>query len=312
MNRPRGLALIGLLTVLDGAWGAIVPFVGPLFGYRSHGQSAWQWSSLHGVLYLAPGVVAVLFGLIILARARAVTRGPVGFAGLVVAACGAWFVVGPALWPTFGTGPVFTPAATAMDNFVHQVGYNLGVGVILAMLGGMALKSLARDREIAVEGREPIDAVARREGAVGREPYVGDRHPVEPARRETMTPGSEPVSGRDPGPVAGREPVVGRDRVVEDGAVGRDRGPVAGREPVVGRDRGPVVGREPGLGRDRGSGATPTGVGNGAHLEPEGERARGQGGDGIPAAGIPADGVPEEGVPVDGARRRGLLRRFSR
>ncbi|MDQ2724026.1 MAG: hypothetical protein M3Y36_00790 [Actinomycetota bacterium] len=288
LTRPRGLALIGLLTVLDGAWGAIVPFVGPLFGYRSHGQSAWQWSSLHGVLYLAPGVVAVLFGLIILARARAVTRGPVGFAGLVVAACGAWFVVGPALWPTFGTGPVFTPAATAMDNFVHQVGYNLGVGVILAMLGGMALKALARDREVAVEGREPIDAVAPHEGVVGREPYVGDRHPVEPAPRETMSPGSEPVSGRDPGPVAGREPVVGGDR-------------------ALGRDRGPVAGREPGFGRDRGPGATPTGVGNGAHLEPEGERARGQGGDGIPAAGVPG-----EGVPVDGGRRRGLLRRFSR
>ena len=217
-HRPRGLALIGLLTVLDGAWGAAVPFIGPLFGYRSHGQGAWQWSSLHGVLYLAPGAVAVLFGLIILARARSVTRGPVGFAGLVVAACGAWFVVGPALWPTFGTGPVFTPASTAMDNFVHQVGYNLGVGVILAMLGGMALKALARDRVVPVEGREAYADRAPVEPA-RREPYAPvepahreaevDRGRVDPTRRESMTPGS----GR------------GVDRVSDERLAARDRGP---------------------------------------------------------------------------------------
>ena len=223
-HRPRGLALIGLLTVLDGAWGAAVPFIGPLFGYRSHGQGAWQWSSLHGVLYLAPGAVAVLFGLIILARARSVTRGPVGFAGLVVAACGAWFVVGPALWPTFGTGPVFTPASTAMDNFVHQVGYNLGVGVILAMLGGMALKALARDRVVPLEGgevyadrapveparREPYAPVepARRGPDVDRRPVEPERGRLDPTRRESMTPGAGPG-----------------DRVADERLAARDRGP---------------------------------------------------------------------------------------
>lgn len=297
-HRPRGLALIGLLTVLDGAWGALVPFIGPLFGYRSHGQSAWQWSSLHGVLYLAPGAVAVLFGLIILARARSVSRGPVGFAGLVVAACGAWFVVGPALWPTFGTGPVFTPASSAMDNFVHQVGYNLGVGVILAMLGGMALKALTRDRAVAVEGREPYDErgpsgtvapAAATPVAEGREPYVGDRHPVEPTRREAMTPGAEPVADRDR--VSDRDPVAGRD-----GGADRER--------LEERDRGP--------------GATPAEVGNGRHQQVEGERVHREGGEGVPAEGVAGDRVPPDGVPGDrvpadsGHERRGLRRLFSR
>jgi hypothetical protein len=152
--RPAGLGFIGALMVLLGAWGALVPFIGPLWGYRSHGQGAWHWSALHGVLYVAPGAVAVLFGLIVMGRARSVTRAATGFAGLVVAACGAWFVVGPALWPTFGHGAVFTPGSSAFQTFLKQVGYNLGVGVLLAALGGMAMKALAKDR-VAVT-RQPV------------------------------------------------------------------------------------------------------------------------------------------------------------
>lgn len=287
VNRPRGLALIGLLTVLDGAWGAIVPFIGPLFGFRSHGQDAWQWSSLHGILYLAPGAVAVLFGLIILARARSVTRGSVGFAGLVVAACGAWFVVGPALWPTFGTGPVFTPAATAMDNFIHQVGYNLGVGVILAILGGMALKALARDREVAVEGREPHDerlaATTYAPGAVGREPAVDDRRPAEPTRREPtrrepMMPATEPVGERRVAQDRVAEDRFAGDRVGEERVGGRDR--VAGdrvSEDRVGEER--LVERDPGLRAPSG------GVGNRSLRRRDEERVRREGGDGVPPNG---------------------------
>ncbi len=151
-TRPSGIGFIGALTVLLGAWGALVPFIGPLFGYQSHGQDAWKWSELHGVLYVAPGAVAVLFGLIILGRARSVTRAATWFAGLIVLACGAWFVVGPSLWPTFGSGTVFTPGTTAFDTFVKQVGYNLGVGVLLAALGGMAMKAVTKDK---VVGRTP-------------------------------------------------------------------------------------------------------------------------------------------------------------
>lgn len=286
-HRPRGLALIGLLTVLDGAWGAAVPFIGPLFGYRSHGQAAWQWSSLHGLLYLAPGAVAVLFGLVILTRARSVTRGPVGFAGLMVAACGAWFVVGPALWPTFGTGPVFTPASTAMDNFVHQVGYNLGVGVVLAMLGGMALKALARDRVVPLEGREayadraPVDPAGRGSYApvepARREPEV-DRRPVEPGRG-AVEPGRgavDPASQESMTLGAGRDV----DRVSDERLAARDRVP---------GDRTAEVGD--------GMTRRPADEARGERL-PRDERTGREGGDEVPAEA--------------GGERRGLRGLFSR
>ena len=201
--RPTGLGLIGILTVLLGAWGALVPFIGPLFGYRSHGQGSWHWSELHGLLYVAPGAVAVLFGLVILGRARAVTRAATGFAGLVVAACGAWFVVGPSLWPTFGTGAVFTPGSTSFDTFVKEVGYNLGVGVLLAVFGGMAMKASTRDK-LAVRRS---DREVRRDSHAIPAPEEDGRD--DPADRH------EPIG--DPSrPAAGEPAVVGeRDSRIE-------------------------------------------------------------------------------------------------
>src|ERR1700678_2025461 len=145
--------------VVCGVWGAVVPFVGPSFGYRSHGQAAWQWSSMHAVVYLAPGLVAALFGLIILGLGFNPARIVIGLAGFIVVACGAWFVFSPALWPTFGTGAVFEPARTAIGNFGNQFGYNLAVGVLLIALGGMAMKPSVPDRYPLVVIDEPmIDA----------------------------------------------------------------------------------------------------------------------------------------------------------
>ncbi|MDQ6837157.1 MAG: hypothetical protein M3137_02125 [Actinomycetota bacterium] len=281
------------MTVLDGAWGALVPFIGPLFNYRSHGQDAWQWSTLHGVLYVAPGAVAVLCGLIILSRAGSHTRGSIGFAGLLVAACGAWFVVGPALWPTFGTGPVFTPAGSALDSFVNQVGYNLGVGVILAVLGGMALKALARDRPVAVDGGMVDDRpVATAAPVADRRPATRaaseDRRPVEPPR-EAYVEDRRPVAPRE-AEVASREAEVApvatpvETRNAEDR---RRRGP--GEPP-----EGPVGARS--LNRQDNRQEQPV-EGGGGPLREGGDATRAEGG--APLRG----GEP---------RRGGLRRLFSR
>ncbi|MGH9076090.1 MAG: hypothetical protein ACRDY0_01320 [Acidimicrobiales bacterium] len=154
LHLPGGLVPLGLGAVILGAWGGIVPFVGPLFNYSSNGAPAWQWSTMHSLLYLVPGAVAMVAGVLILAQARAVShpgaaRGSVALAGLVLVACGAWFVIGPVAWPALGrTTLVFGTAGSATDNFLNQIGYNLGVGVLLATLGGMALKALAAEREV--------------------------------------------------------------------------------------------------------------------------------------------------------------------
>ncbi|MGI8753827.1 MAG: hypothetical protein ACR2MN_16245 [Acidimicrobiales bacterium] len=138
-----GLTALGLLTILTGAWGGIVAYIGPTFGYSSNGVGSWSWTWQHSLLYLIPGAVAVFCGLL-LWGAAARTRGGSGrvgpgFAGLLIVASGAWFVLGPLVWAMFYTTPVVFGPASATANFINQLGYNVGTGVVLAVLGGMTL-----------------------------------------------------------------------------------------------------------------------------------------------------------------------------
>lgn len=66
MAAPRapGLSLLGLLVVLLGAWGGIIAFVGPTFGYRASKSGSFAWTAPHVFLYLVPGAVAIAFGLL--------------------------------------------------------------------------------------------------------------------------------------------------------------------------------------------------------------------------------------------------------
>lgn len=150
--RPAGYGTIGILAVLLGAWGGIVPYVGPVFGYSSNGAGSWVWSLQHAVLYLIPGAAALFAGLLLLGMVPRswLGRGRLGgsFAGWLLILCGAWFVLGPFAWPILHAGsPVFATTSPA-NMFAHEVGYNLGTGLLLAVLGAMALKAGVRDRSI--------------------------------------------------------------------------------------------------------------------------------------------------------------------
>lgn len=145
----RGLGLLGLLIVLLGAWGGIVAYVGPIFGYRANGSASFHWTTVHTLLYLLPGAVAVGWGLIILITLM--TRGDGGLplvkviAAVGVMACGAWFVLGPVVWPIFSSSVVFAPAPTPLIRFVNEIGYNLGPGLLLTILGTVVLARPAID-----------------------------------------------------------------------------------------------------------------------------------------------------------------------
>lgn len=144
---PAGLGLVGVLAVLDGAWGGIVPYVGPAFGYRSNGQPSFQWTTEHVLLYLIPGVAGIVAGLMLLGFMR--SRFGAAIAGLLAVAAGAWFVLGVVAWPLLYSSPsVFTPTTTQAANFANLLGYNLGPGIVLAVLGGMALGAARRDRVV--------------------------------------------------------------------------------------------------------------------------------------------------------------------
>ena len=63
--RSRG-ALSGFLLLALGAWGALIPFVGPYFDFAYTPDSPWVWTVGRGWLEVLPGAVAAVGGLLLL------------------------------------------------------------------------------------------------------------------------------------------------------------------------------------------------------------------------------------------------------
>jgi hypothetical protein len=135
--RSRGV-LSGLLLVLLGAWGALVPFVGPYFHYAYTPDKAWTYTTGRLWLEILPGAAAFLGGLILLASAY---RPAAHFGAWLAALSGAWFVLGGVIGPTWigmqmnpGT-PVGGPATRAAE----LIGLFTGLGVVIVLLAATAL-----------------------------------------------------------------------------------------------------------------------------------------------------------------------------
>ena len=253
--RPVGAAEVGLLAALVGAWGAISVFVGPLFGYRPTSANAWTWTTQNWFLHLLPGAVAVVAGLMILSaspsRRRAGTGGPTGLAALLIVAAGAWFVIGPALWATFESGQPFATGTSSWTSFLNQVGSSLGPGLLLAMLGGMALKAViarpaATVDELPAEGASMAATAPATEHRMAREDRLAadDRLAGESRTAGDETTRLQPATG----PTENRM-VADRGRGVElrRRARGLDAGRVSAGHRMAAPDRWPPRAGEIGL-----------------------------------------------------------------
>jgi hypothetical protein len=175
------LSTIGLLTVAISAWGGIIPYVGPTFGYSADGSGSWQWNLTHSVLALVPGAIGCLIGLSFLARIPDSGIGrrktSLSMAGLIAILCGAWFVIGPLAWPVIDNTRAYFVGATPLRMLANEAGYSLGTGVILAMCGAFAIGWATRhnrpltDSNRAVASETPVvPASTTSDGAVA-EPY---------------------------------------------------------------------------------------------------------------------------------------------
>jgi hypothetical protein len=156
--RRRG-GLCGLLLILLGAWGGLIPFVGPYFKYAYSPDKTWFYSSGRLYLSILPAAAAVLGGLLIAAtRSRAVGT----FGGLLAAVGGAWFLVGAPVVDivlkktsiTPGTPvPHGTTAAgtTSVWMFLETVGFFVGVGILIIFFGAIAVGrfSMLSHRDVA-------------------------------------------------------------------------------------------------------------------------------------------------------------------
>ena len=132
----------GVVLILLGAWGALVPFVGPYFHYAYTPDKAWAYNSGRLWLSVLPGAAAVLGG--------------------------AWFAVGGILGPTWsGTwmNPGTPVGGTGM-RAVEQLGFFTGLGIVIVLVAAMALgrclvaavQPAVPDGEAEVEAsRDPAD-----------------------------------------------------------------------------------------------------------------------------------------------------------
>jgi hypothetical protein len=160
MPRSRGAAS-GLLIVLLGIWGGLVPFLGPSFGYSFTPDLSWHWTTGRLLLEVLPAVATVLGGLAVMGSASRIS----GSAGAWLAAAGgAWFVTGQwfsTLWNN-GVMQAGTPTATSdLGQVAEWIGFFLGLGVVIVFLAATALgrmsvvgvrdARLARDRMVDAE-----------------------------------------------------------------------------------------------------------------------------------------------------------------
>lgn len=174
--RSRGAAS-GLLLVLLGIWGGLVPFLGPVFGYAFTPDDAWHFTWGRFWLEVLPAIATVLGGLWLLASANRISG---WFGAWLAAAGGAWFIVGPEvsrLWND-GTMAAGSPASsTDLGQVAEWVGFFLGLGAVIVFLAALALGRMSvvgirdvrrvyadRDDVVATDGR--VDTTDGRDGRV--------------------------------------------------------------------------------------------------------------------------------------------------
>lgn len=181
--RTRG-ALNGVLLVLLGVWGGLVPFIGPRFGFAYTPSATWTmtWGRLW--LETVPAAATVLGGLILVGSANRVAG---LWAAWLAALGGAWFVVGPSVSQVFFSGrsqagsPL--PGGSAVHTMLEELAVFYGLGAVIVFLAAVAL---GRFSVIGVREHEAV--VAEREAAsvpADNDPAHADDTQVLPTGRNT-------------------------------------------------------------------------------------------------------------------------------
>ena len=219
--RSRG-AFCGLLLILLGAWGGLVPFIGPHFHYAYTPDTSWTYTTGRLLLEILPGAATALGGLIVLgSRNRPVAM----FGAWLAALSGAWFAVGgilSTLWTAGGVSAAGTPVGGAGARVAEQVGFFTGLGLVVAFLGALALGRFAvvgvKETRIIAREQETRDQEIRNQDA--RDQEIREQE----ARRQQVT-AEEAVA---PATVGAPARTISPEATAADGAVTTDDADDAG------------------------------------------------------------------------------------
>jgi hypothetical protein len=150
----------GLLILILGVWGGLVPFIAPYFHFALGPDKSWTWTSGRLFLSVIPAAVAVLGGLMLIGAGSHASARP---GALLAIAAGVWFAIGPDvshLWNS--AGAVGAAHGSTGIRTLEMVAYHSGLGAVIAALGGYALpRFIATPAAAAAPGAA---ATSRRRG----------------------------------------------------------------------------------------------------------------------------------------------------
>lgn len=162
--------MTGFGLVVLGAWGALIPFVGPYFNYAYTPNHTWTWTAARFWLEVLPGGVTFFAGLLLLVTAHRVVA---YLAAWLAIAAGAWFVVGPLLAPLWRANYLGSPVGDRTDVSVEGIGMFFGLGAAIILLAAIAagrfsvvgvrdmeLASATAERTIVMPDAAPVATVA--------------------------------------------------------------------------------------------------------------------------------------------------------
>jgi hypothetical protein len=139
LRMRRSLAVtIGMLLVLLGAWGALIPFAGPYFHYAYTPDKTWDYTTARLWLEILPGAATFLGGLALVASRARISA---AFGAALAAAAGGWFALGTVFSPLWNHNVALggSPASsTVVMRTAEQVGFFTGLGVVIAALAAVA------------------------------------------------------------------------------------------------------------------------------------------------------------------------------
>jgi fermentation-respiration switch protein FrsA (DUF1100 family) len=210
----------GVLLVLLGIWGGLIPLVGPYVHYAYTPNHTWTITSGRIWLEFVPAAGTLLGGLILLAsRLRPIAL----LGGSLAVVSGAWFAVGGALAPlwTHNLHAQGFPIGGHIAKAMEQVGFFPGLGVAIVLIASIALGRLSlvsvRDATVAEPGVATVrdtDETAPLSGAgVGSDTTATSRWPsplTNPMRRVAASKGpdqADDATATTAGKSASSEPI---------------------------------------------------------------------------------------------------------
>ena len=175
MRLPRTTGLLsGLIVIVLGVWGALIPFIGPYFHYAFGNFDKWHFTTNRLWLDIVPGVVAVIGGWMLFTGSRR-KSGIIG--GWLAIAAGVWFAIGPAvsLWWHAAGSPIGAPVGGHFRQSIELIGYFYGLGVAIVGFAAFAMGRFVSRPRVAEEPFVAAGAVAgeveehhARRGLLGR------------------------------------------------------------------------------------------------------------------------------------------------